>query len=171
MAEILTCPACQRKLQVPESCFGQSVQCPECLNTFVADPHAASVQSTPPLLQPGAGAGSPALKGALRRREEDDDDYRHTIPIRRGGIPHRGGMILALGIVALILLPCTTIVCGPLAWMMGSSDLAEIRAGRMEKDGEGMTQAGRILGIISTLLMLVEFVFFCILFLVLVARS
>ena len=48
MAEIITCPACERKLQVPESFYGQTVQCPQCGQQFVADPHAQSVQSTPP---------------------------------------------------------------------------------------------------------------------------
>jgi|DewCreStandDraft_4_1066084.scaffolds.fasta_scaffold00609_31 serine/threonine-protein kinase len=60
--------------------------------------------------------------------------------------PHRGGIILTLGILGLLC-------CVPLAlaaWLMGSSDLNEINAGRMDRAGYGMTQAGMICGIIGT---------------------
>jgi hypothetical protein len=46
------------------------------------------------------------------------------------------------------------IVCcgflGPVAWILGSNDLKEIRAGRMDPEGEGTTNGGRICGIIGT---------------------
>ncbi len=60
--------------------------------------------------------------------------------------PHRGGTILTLGILGLLC-------CVPLAlaaWLMGSSDLNEINAGRMDRAGYGTTQAGMICGIIGT---------------------
>jgi hypothetical protein len=38
---------------------------------------------------------------------------------------------------------------------MGNNDLAEMRAGRMDPEGEGLTNAGRICGIIGTILMVV----------------
>lgn len=38
---------------------------------------------------------------------------------------------------------------GIAAWVMGASDLAEIRAGRMDPSGEGTTRVGMILGIVS----------------------
>jgi hypothetical protein len=48
---------------------------------------------------------------------------------------------------------------------MGNSDLAEIRAGRMDPEGEGLTQAGRIIGIIGTGLMVFGCVIgFCVVF-------
>ena len=34
----------------------------------------------------------------------------------------------------------------------GNNDLREIRAGKMDRAGEGITQAGRICGIIGTIL-------------------
>lgn len=71
--------------------------------------------------------------------------------------PHRGGMILTLGILSLV-------VCGflgPFAWVMGSHDLEKMRRGRMDKSGYGCTQAGYILGIISTILTIVPIVFAC----------
>jgi hypothetical protein len=39
-----------------------------------------------------------------------------------------------------------------MAWTMGSGDLREIRAGRMDPRGESNTNAGRICGIIGTIL-------------------
>ena len=169
MAEIITCPACQRKLQVPESFFGQLVQCPDCAHRFVADPHAQGVQSNaPPAVSSALPEPERLERPSRRRREFDDrddfdDDFDDMRPlIRRGsGVPHRGGVILALGIIALVIFPYSTIVCGPLAWVMGNADLTQIRAGRMDQSGEGMVQAGRVLGIISTILMLTFVVFGC----------
>ena len=65
--------------------------------------------------------------------------------------PHRGTLILVLGILGLV-------VCGPLgivAWVMGSGDLKEIDAGTMDPAGRGTTQAGKICGIIATILMII----------------
>jgi hypothetical protein len=63
--------------------------------------------------------------------------------------PHRGGAILALGIVGICL---TCIVTGIIAWVMGRNDLAEMNAGRMDREGYSLTQAGMICGIIGTVL-------------------
>jgi hypothetical protein len=38
---------------------------------------------------------------------------------------------------------------------MGNADLKEMRAGRMDAEGEGVTNAGRICGMISTIFILV----------------
>jgi hypothetical protein len=154
MAEIITCPACARKLQVPESFYGQTVQCPECAHQFVADPHASSVQTAPSPTAPV----SPQEGDRARRRKPDhdddfDDDFDEMRHLRRSGIPHRGGTILALGIISFVFLPCA-VICGPAAWIMGNTDLAEMRAGRMDPSGEGMVQAGRVLGMIAAILML-----------------
>jgi hypothetical protein len=59
--------------------------------------------------------------------------------------------ILVLGILALVL--CQ--VLGPFAWVMGNKELAGIDAGRRAPENRGTAQAGRILGIISTVLLIV----------------
>ena len=67
-------------------------------------------------------------------------------------LPHRGNTILVLGILGLI-------VCGPLgiaAWVMGKGYLARIDAGLMDPTGRGTTQAGMVLGIIGTVLIIVQ---------------
>lgn len=63
--------------------------------------------------------------------------------------PHRGVLILILGILSLVL--CGIFTAIP-AWIMGNSDLKEIDAGTMDPAGRGMTQAGKILGIIVVVL-------------------
>jgi hypothetical protein len=59
--------------------------------------------------------------------------------------------ILVLGILGLVL--CQ--VLGPFAWVMGNKELAGIDAGRRAPENRGTAQAGRILGIISTVLLIV----------------
>jgi hypothetical protein len=68
--------------------------------------------------------------------------------------PHRGTMILILGILGLV-------VCGPLgiaAWIMGAGDLKEMDAGTMDPSGRGATQAGKICGIIATVLIILSLI-------------
>jgi hypothetical protein len=69
--------------------------------------------------------------------------------------PHRGTLVLVLGILSLI-------VCGPLgiaAWLLGNSDLKAIEAGQMDPSGKDLTQAGRICGIIGTCILAVSVLF------------
>lgn len=73
---------------------------------------------------------------------EYPSDSRHA--------PHRGSTVLVLGILSLV-------ICAPLgifAWVMGNGDLAKMRDGTMDPSGAGITNAGRILGIIATVLLL-----------------
>lgn len=63
-------------------------------------------------------------------------------------LPHRGAIVLMLGVLTWFL-QCP--LFGLAAWLMGSRDLGEMRAGRMDPAGEGLTQVGRILGMIHVL--------------------
>ena len=76
--------------------------------------------------------------------------------------------VLVLGILSLVL--CQ--VLGPIAWVMGNNELAGIDAGRRPPQNRGTAQAGRILGIISTVLMIIGVVFLIVfLFIGLVAST
>ena len=79
--------------------------------------------------------------------------------------PHRGGIILALGILGIVC----CFICGIIAWVMGSNDLKEMAAGRMDPSGQGITQAGRICGIVSVVLLILQFIFGLMFFLLQVA--
>ncbi len=77
-----------------------------------------------------------------------------TPPMNPGPVglrPHRGTAVLVLGILGLVV----CVICGIIAWSMGSADLKEMDAGRMDPSGRGMTQAGKICGMISCILLLV----------------
>jgi hypothetical protein len=59
--------------------------------------------------------------------------------------PHRGTLILVLGILSVVF--CGIFTAIP-AWIMGNTDLAEMNAGTMDPSGRGLTNAGRIIGMI-----------------------
>ena len=59
--------------------------------------------------------------------------------------------VLVLGILALVL--CQ--VLGPIAWVMGNKELAGIDAGLRPPQNRGTAQAGRILGNISTVVLII----------------
>ena len=66
--------------------------------------------------------------------------------------PHRATMILIFGILGLVG------ICWPLgivAWVMGNGDLKEMDAGAMDPSGRSMTNAGRICGMIGTILLII----------------
>lgn len=64
--------------------------------------------------------------------------------------PHRGNLILALGILSLIM--CAPI--GIAAWLMGNGDLKLMNSGQMDPEGRSLTSAGRICGMIATILLI-----------------
>jgi hypothetical protein len=150
MTDIINCPSCQRKLQVPEALIGQDVQCPGCSATFVARVGGSAPQAKAPPPAPSPNRWPPDRGRDENRAQrdygeyEDDfaDDYR---PRRRDLPPHRGALILTLGILGFFIF-----ITAPIAWIMGNTDIKEIRAGRMDPEGEGLTQGGRICGIIGT---------------------
>jgi hypothetical protein len=55
------------------------------------------------------------------------------------------------------------------ALLMGGKDLKEMDAGRMDPEGRGLTQAGRILGIINVSLTVLAMLFYCVIFAVALA--
>lgn len=64
--------------------------------------------------------------------------------------------ILVLGILGIIC-------CGPLgiaAWIMGNNELEAIDSGRRNPEGRSTANAGRIMGIIASVLMILGVLFF-----------
>ena len=64
--------------------------------------------------------------------------------------PHRGTLVLVFGILGLVF-------CAPLgiaAWVMGGNDLKEMAAGTMDPAGRDNTNAGKICGMIATILLI-----------------
>jgi hypothetical protein len=97
----------------------------------------------------GDSAANPAF--ASRPRGGVGGGGHTPFATQRFQTPHRGGMILVFGILGWVF---TCPVFSVMAWVMGTSDLREMRVGRMDSSGRGLTQAGHILGMIYTLLWL-----------------
>lgn len=72
-------------------------------------------------------------------------------PSQSGSYPEasQATTVLVLGILGLVI--CQ--VLGPFAWVMGNRELEAIDAGRRAPENRGTANAGRILGIISTVLL------------------
>jgi len=69
--------------------------------------------------------------------------------------PHRGPVILVFGILGLVV--CQLL--GVAAWVMANNDLQEMRRGYMDPSGRDLTQTGRILGIVSAVLLSISLLF------------
>lgn len=178
MPEFISCPQCQRKLRVPDELMGQPVKCPTCNSAFTAEPPGAPLPAgLPRPEEPWRPRAEQPRPPEPRRRSRYADDYEDDAPRGRyedddfprrrhayaDYAPHRGTTVLVLGILSLVLwIGCgiVALILGIIAWVMGNSDLAEIRAGRMDPEGESATNAGRVCGIISVVggLVLIFFV-------------
>lgn len=172
MTEIVACPSCQRKLQIPENFLGQMVQCPDCNHQFQANPPTSSVQATPPSSSPSARDKPGAANSydddreddrpRRRRFEDDDDDDDLRISRRRQyQAPHRAGLVLVMGILSICCV--APIITGTIAWILGNSDLREMDAGRMDPSGRGQTQTGKTLGMVGVIINIVIIVGYCLL--------
>src|SRR5918998_803240 len=72
-----------------------------------------------------------------------------------GGREHpQGTTILVVGILSLVV--CQLL--GPVAWVMGNNALAEIDSNPTAYSNRGTVQAGRICGIVSSVIMIVTVV-------------
>jgi hypothetical protein len=86
----------------------------------------------------------------MARPNDEQDDFDDAY---RGHVePHRGAMVLVLGILSIVVCGVT----GIFAWVMGKRDLDLISRGLMDREGEGLTKAGYILGIIGTILFMIQ---------------
>ncbi len=163
MQQIISCPGCQRKLQVPDTLLGQDVQCPTCGIAFVAQ----LAGQPPPPPAPSPAAAPPAYDRPPPSPRRDDYGLS-TDPWRRDLQPHRGNAVMTLGILSLVGIVLTvgllSVILGPIAWVMGQTDLEEIRHGRMDPEGENSTNAGKICGMIGTLAGAVVLFSCCVLF-------
>ena len=77
-------------------------------------------------------------------------------PAARYTVPHRGPLILILGLTGL-LVQCP--IFPFMTWVMGSNDLREMQAGRMDPAGRDLTRAGMVIGMILSILWIVGFLF------------
>lgn len=82
--------------------------------------------------------------------------------------PHRGVIVLVLAIVGWV---SGCFVFGTIAWIMGAADVREMKLGRMDNSGLGLTQAGYILGAIHTVLAVLGLLVFLFIMVMAIAAS
>ncbi len=187
MPIVMDCPLCGRKVKLPDELAGATVRCPLCQRQFEAlltaeavpaEPSASPKPSPPP--EPGASARSRRCPACGQRiptealhcpfcdAEVDEEDERPWerpgMSMRMDAEPHRGSLVLTLGILSLCSLPalCCGVFgavfavaglgCGITAWVLGRKDLRKMTAGAMDPGGRSTTQAGVTCGIIGTCL-------------------
>ena len=175
--EIVPCPKCSSRLSVLPSDVGLDVECPNCQTVYRAT--RADAPPTPRVESPSGRPMSSVLvkygSGAKKNRDDDEDDDRPSRrrkkrsrrdddddeddddrPVRRRRSrrsgrryePHRGTLILVFGILGLFI----SAIFGIVAWILGSADLKEMDAGRMDPEGRSNTQIGVYLGMASVIL-------------------
>jgi predicted Zn finger-like uncharacterized protein len=173
MPSVISCPSCQKQLKVPDELVGQAVKCPGCKETFTAQvgsspppPPSADISTRPRKPMPPPPDEEDEPRRPVRRRDKDDDDRDDRPSRRRRAIlqPHRGVLILILGIGSLVgnaIIGGVALLLGPIAWYLANQDLKEMDAGRMDPEGRQMTQIGKICGIIATVLLIIGVVVLC----------
>lgn len=190
MSIAIRCPNCKKSLTVPDEAVGKMASCPACQTAFAIAQPAEEIIPTV-IAAPAAAWDKESLSERRKRAEkkrrardddgDEDEEEEESIPepasppqptgpnpfaldndqddtTRPPWRPHRGGLILALGIVTIVS------GCLPLAFVtisMANVDLIEMAAQRMDPEGRGQTKTGKMLAVISLLLMLVSLPFFC----------
>jgi phage FluMu protein Com len=180
------CPHCEKLLKTADDKAGVQANCPRCGETvlvpvaseasalqgqlFAAGTSRGSDAGPPPVPAMGrpaadstGGAATKAcpmcgeqIKAEASRCRFCGEELSGDISRRSLLAAHRGGMILAFGIIGFL-------VCFPFgiaAWVMGNNDLGEMASGRMDRGGEGLTQAGKIIGIVTCCLQALWLVIF-----------
>jgi hypothetical protein len=112
-----------------------------------------------PVLRAAKPATHIPFESPASRRPSGGYSPTTTAPTHyRYAAAHRGGLILCLAVLSWVVCP----VFGLFAWIMGNTDLGEMRQGRMDPSGMGLTQAGQVIGMIHVIIVglgLLVFVF------------
>jgi uncharacterized Zn finger protein (UPF0148 family) len=159
MPETIACARCGSPLRLPEAFIGKEVRCPACQQTFTAQ---IPVEAPSPLAvraEPRDERRDPAARYPDLRDDEEEEArlarrrraYEEARRARERVQPHRGGTVLALGIVSICLccIPQISLALGVAAVVMGSIDLARMRKGATDPAGRALTTAGLVCGILS----------------------
>lgn len=179
MAIEFKCVGCGNLLRVPDKHAGKNAKCPGCatLNTIPntipdgADNFQAgnnpfdnsqaqpSVPEKTPVPNPFTGSGPYPYQP--QNAYQGVPGYSH-LP------PHRGGAVLALGLISTIgnillccIFPMLGIVMsvpGIFAWVMGTKDLKKMSLGSMDPSGRSLTQVGLVFGIVGVILGVLQIV-------------
>jgi hypothetical protein len=103
MPSVINCPACERRLNVPDALVGEAVKCPTCGETFTADldspPPRPAEEEQAPLRLKEEDEPAPRRRPPERDREDEPDEFPSP---RRRRRPDKPGQITALGVMMLV---------------------------------------------------------------------
>jgi predicted Zn finger-like uncharacterized protein len=157
MAIVVSCPSCGVQLSIPEDHVGKKVRCATCSTVFEANMDAPPPAEVPRRARDWGDEDREREPDDSDAAEDHDSDWERRRR-RRDLAPHRGSLILALGIGSVVtgligvcccIFPVISIPLGAVSWVLGSGDLRRIDNGDMDPDGRSTTQAGYICGIIG----------------------
>ena len=171
------CPDCNKLLRTTDEKAGFTAKCPSC-GTTISVPDADQFGNAAPFdvrenddsheQDPSARSESDIktcpmcgaqVEAAARRCQNCGEDLL-AAPWRYASMqlkPHRGVVILVFAILSWVI--CFGF--GIAAWIMANEDLKEMKAGRMDPSGEGITFAGKIIAMIQIILLCVGFLLTC----------
>jgi len=150
------CETCNTTLRVSDEHAGKKAKCPKCkaINLIQAGVQTNKLHPQTPDAPADFYSHAGNSQDSTAAVAKPNPYQASNVGVGSGYVqPHRGAMILVLGIFAFM---CNFMfVPGILAWTFGRADLKAIDAGRMDPEGRGLTMAGMILGIVGTVLPLV----------------
>tara|TARA_B100000676_G_C18077671_1_gene848816 strand:+ start:3092 stop:3634 length:543 start_codon:yes stop_codon:yes gene_type:complete len=163
----INCPFCAVKLSLPGNTSANTkMKCVQCEKSFLtpqltgysavkptgAPQLVAPPEGVPPKVVPRVSApfNSPQYNVYVSSPQPENN----TRADQRLLHPHRGGTILTLGILGLILI----FPLGTAAWIMGASDLRKMNARIMDPAGREATYSGYICGILGTVFWMIVFI-------------
>jgi len=164
MAIEMQCPGCGQTLRVGDEHAGKQARCPQCGTiTRVPGQEQRVGRDQSPAEDflgnsPFAGGATPEPNPFADREVSpyrSPQAFPGVSPTPGYQRPHRGGSVLTFGILGLVFMCFCGVLAVPFgaaAWVMGSGDVKAMRQGAMDYRGLGTTQAGMILGIISTII-------------------
>jgi hypothetical protein len=156
------CPSCQASLTLSDAAAGRRGKCPHCKAELVVPSPGVTAAPPPFTAAPPPPPPPPPLP------EMGYDEPALSAGPSGNGQPHRGPLVLTLGIIGdVLLLSAPFALCCPFvfwlpllvglglcvtALLLGRTDLARIQAGEMDPAGRGMTMGGFICGVVGTVL-------------------
>jgi len=144
----VNCSQCASLLRVADEHAGKKAKCPNC-EAINEIPLASTTANNPENGVGYAGSNQPGNHPQAGTNPYSQGAHPHYHPQQFPGQPHRGGLVFALGIIGLLI--CQ--IPGIFAFFMGKEDLKKMKSGMMDPSGEGLTQAGMIMGLISLILL------------------
>ncbi len=169
MTERVECPNCGKVMDLPSGSEGKRLRCRDCDSVCSVDVAAGgaltltlaadSVPAAEPTRvgragnrasgRPTGGEGRRSAASGSRRRSRSGSGRGTTNRSGSGRLPEGAGTVLVLGILGFVA--CG--VCAPFAWVKGNDYLRKCHRAGVRPEGSGT--AGRILGIIGSVYLLI----------------